>query len=121
MSQVNDEPEDNLSELDQNPKDLFPIEKQRLSSVRPEISSNEQSQYAEKTQAYKLKGREKYGSLIPIIVIVWLSIVVVIIISQGFSIGNFFLSDGALIALISGVSINVVGLFYIVIRFIFSE
>ena len=85
------------------------------------MANKDQDEYIRATHKQKLKGREKYGPLIVCIVTGWLLVLIAILVLQGFGYRSFSLSDVVLTALISGVSVNVVGLFYIVIKFLFSE
>ncbi len=54
----------------------------------------------------------------------WLGCVIVIVLTQGFSEGRyhfFRLNDGVLIALLGTTTVNVVGLFYVVAKYLFPE
>lgn len=68
--------------------------------------------------------RKKYGVIITSIVIVWLICVVSFILISGFGhIGQhkFQLSDGVLLAILGTFTANIVGLFIVVIRYLFHR
>lgn len=69
------------------------------------------------------KQRKSFASKIYRLTIAWLSVIGFMLIVQGFCgpQGWFHLSDSVLIALISGASINIIGLMAIVIRYLFPS
>ena len=64
-----------------------------------------------------LKQRKKYANKIFSLIVIWLACILVITLLQGF--GFMFLSDNVLVALLGGTTINVLGLFIIVAKYIF--
>lgn len=67
------------------------------------------------------KQRKSFAGKIYCLTIAWLAVIVVILFCQGVGevYGWFRLSDSVLIALISGASVNIIGLMAIVIRYLF--
>lgn len=67
--------------------------------------------------------RKKYANRIFLFVVCWSVVVVIILLIQGFGVKfNFFnLSDKVLISLISATTINVLGVFVIVAKYLFPE
>ena len=70
--------------------------------------------------AYDLDARKRYGERIFWLVVAWIAVVLVIVVVSGYSNGPK-LSDGVLIALITGLSVNVIGLLAIVINYLFPK
>ncbi len=68
--------------------------------------------------------RRTFAPKLYVLTCVWLVLVLGIVVLQGFSEGRFHffrLSDGVLIALLGTTTINVVGLFYVVAKYLFPE
>lgn len=110
--------------------------------LAPDISQEEQGRPSDET-AFRdlhkksleedLKGKEQdrtqrkeFAAKIFWLVVGWLTCLVVILLFQGWGIplafvggGRFSLPDNVLIALITGASINIIGLMAIVIRYLF--
>lgn len=68
-----------------------------------------------------VNNRKKYSSRIYWMVIGWLIAVILIIVGTGFNkVFPFFISDKVLMTLIGGTTVNVPGLFVIVIKYYFK-
>lgn len=66
--------------------------------------------------------RKKYANRIFWLMVSWISAIILIIIVNGFGdYLNFIVSDKVLIALISGTTINVLGIFIIVAKYLFNH
>lgn len=77
-----------------------------------------------KDQTQDRQERKKYALLISILVMSWLFCVLATIVLAGFGgiLGfTFALSDGVILALLGTVTVNVIGLFYVVIRHLFPK
>lgn len=76
-----------------------------------------------KGKAQDRKQRKSFASKIYWLTIAWLCVIGFMLIFQGFlgPLGCFHLSDRVLITLISGASINIIGLMAIVIRYLFPS
>ena len=68
-----------------------------------------------------IENRKKYGYLIYLLVIGWLVILSTILFFHGFNVGDFTLSDGVLIALITGTTVKVIGLLAIIVNYLFPK
>lgn len=71
-----------------------------------------------------VRQRRTFAPKLYVLTCVWLAAVIVVILMQGFSEGwhHFFrLSDPVLIALLGTTTVNVVGLFYVVAKYLFPE
>lgn len=70
-----------------------------------------------------IKARKEYTKKIYNLIVIWLASIFVIILAQGFSSKDrtFYLSNSVFITLISGTTINVLGLFVIVINYFFKH
>ncbi len=68
-----------------------------------------------------LKQRKEYANKIFYLIVVWLIVLLVILLLQGFGKTNdgFSLSDSVLLAFIGGTTVNVLGIFVIVAKYIF--
>lgn len=64
--------------------------------------------------------RKKYAKWIFAITIIWLVFVAFVIIVQGYRICTFTLSNGVMIAIITTSTANILGLLYIVLRFVYN-
>lgn len=99
------------------------------------ISDQESNQYEHQKQElelaggrYELEARKRFGTWIFVLVAMWIAAVMVIVILAGYSETKIFgevpgpkVPDGVLIALISGMSVNVIGLLAIVINYLFPK
>lgn len=69
--------------------------------------------------------RKKFAWGIFILIVAWLALVFVVLFVQGFSASicdhQFRLSDQVLLALIAGTTANVLGIFVIVVRYLFPQ
>jgi len=68
-----------------------------------------------------IEERKKYANKIFWLICVWLTVVLVIMTVNGATRVAFTLSDSVLIALISGVSVNIIALFAIVANYLFPK
>lgn len=68
-----------------------------------------------------MSARKNYARNIFLLLLVWLTMVFGVVIGSGYEKCPIHLSDAVLIALISGVSISVVGLFAIVANYLFPR
>jgi hypothetical protein len=68
-----------------------------------------------------LEQRQKYVSKLFWLLCVWLFIVVGVLLLQGWRGGSFWLSDAVLAALLGTTTVNVVGLFYVVAKFLYPS
>jgi len=86
-----------------------------LEKLRAELESNKQDT--------KLRGQ--FTKRIFLLILVWLSTVLGIVIFQAFKVTisahSFFLSDKILLALIGSTTANVLGVFVIVVHYLFPE
>ena len=69
---------------------------------------------------YDLEARKTYAERIFWLVVFWIIVVLYIVVCSGYWYGPK-LSDGVLIALITGLSVNVIGLLVIVINYLFPK
>lgn len=67
-----------------------------------------------------IQARKEYAGKIYRLIAVWLGAIYVVIILQGLC-AAFTLSDTVLVTLISGTTINVLGLFIVVVNYLFSR
>src|SRR4051794_20125860 len=65
--------------------------------------------------------RTKYSAYLFWLVVGWLGAVMAVMLAQGFAYGMFKLADSVLIALLGTTTVNVLGLFVIVARYIFPR
>ena len=65
--------------------------------------------------------RKEYARKIFVLICGWLIGIAVILLCSGFGVFGFAFSDGVLIALISGTTVNVLGLFIIVANYLFPK
>jgi len=77
------------------------------------------SQIENKGLLEEQKQRRVYANRMFWLLCIWLIAVALIILLSGWSTWEFQLSDSVLITLITGVSVNVIGLFAIVVRYLF--
>ncbi len=85
-----------------------------IEKLRAELDSFKQDIRQRKTFAPKLYA----------LTCLWLVLVIAIVLLQGFSDGRyhfFHLADGVLIALLGTTTVNVVGLFYVVAKYLFPD
>ena len=68
-----------------------------------------------------LEQRKKYAPALFWVLVTWLAIVIAILASQAWKACGFWLSDPVLIALLGTSTVNVVGLFYVVAKFLFPS
>ncbi len=101
-----------------------------LARVEGEQLAGEQwrEEHLRKKEAADLKGHErdienrgKYTSRLYWLMLGWMTAVYVVIVLSGFAALGFKLSDTVLIALITGTTANVIGLFVIVARYLFTK
>lgn len=103
--------QDTSLETDTLEKDQLRIEIERL---RVELDSLKQD----------IRQRKAFAPKLYVLTCVWLSLVLAILLLQGFSEGRyhfFRLSEGVLIALLGTTTVNVVGLFYVVAKYLFPQ
>jgi hypothetical protein len=114
------------------PPEAVPIGKEEdgLAKVEDARLSGEQwrEKHLREKEAADLKGhksdienRAKYTKRLYVTMVAWMGAVYAVIVLSGWSIGGFALSDGVLIALITGTTANVIGLFVIVARYLFAK
>lgn len=65
--------------------------------------------------------RRMYGKWILIATLSWITAIIVIVFLQGFKIEGFSLSDSVLLTLLGTTIANVVGLFILVVKYLFPE
>jgi len=92
-------------------------------------TEEEQTFQAEAARARKLandrheqdiKQRKEYANKIFYLIVVWLVVLLIVLLLQGFGkTVSFSLSDSVLLAFIGGTTINVLGIFVIVAKYIF--
>ncbi len=91
------------------------------------LAEEEQQRYARITELqiedYRghIETRSKFANRIFWFVSSWMASVFGILVADGTSVGGFDLADGVLIALISGTTLNVLGLFAIVANYFFPK
>ncbi len=71
-----------------------------------------------------IRQRKAFAPKLYVLTCIWLILVIGIVLLQGFSEGHyhlFRLSEGVLIALLGTTTVNVVGLFYVVAKYLFPE
>ena len=69
-----------------------------------------------------IKERKKYAKSIFFLIIGWLVAVFIVLVLQGFgSYLNFTLSENIVITLITGTTINILGIFIIVVNYLFKK
>ena len=98
-------------------------------SNQPDIKTLEEVDYlvdaahAAEIESFKqdVKHRAEYAPKIYWLVVVWVIGIFALIILQGFHIYSFNLSDSVLIAAISGTTLNILGIFAIVAKYIFRK
>jgi hypothetical protein len=65
--------------------------------------------------------RKSYGRCIYWFVVAWVASIVGIVICTGWKLGGFQLSDTALIAIISGNTITIIGMLVTIVKYLFPE
>ena len=100
-------------------------------SAKPDRLTSEELEYHEKAKKeVELEGlkqdieeRKIYAKHIYILVSVWLVGILILLMVQGFfsPLGIFNLSNSVLLAVIGGTTINVIGLFVVVARYLFPR
>lgn len=65
--------------------------------------------------------RKDYAEKIFKLVCVWLLVVLILLILQGFNIRGFSLDEAVLLAVIGSTTINIIGLFYVVANYLFPK
>jgi hypothetical protein len=65
--------------------------------------------------------RKKFARWIYYLVAVWLALMLSILVVQGFKVTNFQLADAVLIALVTTTTTGVVGLLYVVVKYLFQS
>ena len=111
-SEVGKIPNENISDLhvDQTENNIFAEQKLRTERIR-----NDQLEQ-------DLTERKQYAKKIYWLIVCWLFILGFIILLQGFLPEDiFFLSDSVLLALIGGTTANVLGMFFIVLKYLFPQ
>ena len=68
-----------------------------------------------------IEERKKYAKRIFYTIGAWLMAVLLVVVFKGFTLFGFDVSDKVLITLISSTTINVLGLFFVVIRYLFQR
>lgn len=71
-----------------------------------------------------IRQRRSFAPKLYVLTCCWLASVLVILLTQGVSEGGlhfFHLNDGVLVALLGTTTVNVVGLFYVVAKYLFPE
>lgn len=68
-----------------------------------------------------IEERKKYAGRIFKLIAIWLIGIFVLLVLQGFSLCGFKLSNNVLIASIGGTTINVIGIFIIVVKYLFAK
>lgn len=68
-----------------------------------------------------LKERKRYAHRIYALIVGWLSILGILLVLQGIIKNGFELSEGVVLALIGGTTANVLGMFYIVLKYLFPD
>jgi hypothetical protein len=68
-----------------------------------------------------LKQQKLYAKLIYVLTSVWVFAIFALLIFQGFQICGFHLSDSVILAAIGSTTADIVGVFLIVTRYVFSE
>lgn len=104
------------------PDDLAEVEGEQLAGEKW------REEHRRKKEAADLKGHErdienrgKYTSRLYWLMVGWMGAVYAVIVLSGLTAWGFKLSDAVLIALITGTTANVIGLFVIVARYLFSK
>lgn len=106
ISVQNDKP-DELSKKEEKQYELDAIaEKQRLENEA--IGQN-------------IKERKKYAGHIFWLIVGWLVLLFVVLGLQGFKYCEFELSENVLLALITGTTVNILGIFVIVVNYLFRR
>lgn len=102
----------------------------RSSSTSPDAQSKEESDgYTRAMEAAKLQSftqdtaeRKKYAQRIFWLVAIWITAILVILLLAGFGAGGLFLlSEKVLLAAIGSTTVNILGVFFIVVRYLFSR
>lgn len=90
-------------------------------------SATDERQYARKQREIELEGsryelvaRKTYAERVFWLVAIWIGLVLCIVVLSGYEIGPK-IADGVLVALITGLSVNVIGLLAIVINYLFPK
>lgn len=65
--------------------------------------------------------RKKYASKVYWLIVGWLIMLFVVLFFQGFKPHGFALSDPVLLALIGGTTVNVLGIFIVVVNYLFAK
>jgi hypothetical protein len=68
-----------------------------------------------------IENRGKYTKRLYWTMVGWMSAAYLVLLLTGWTVGGFTLSDSVLIALITGTTANVIGLFVIVARYLFTK
>lgn len=103
--------EDTSLEMDTLERDQLRVDIEKL---RAELDSFKQD----------IRQRRTFAPKLYTLTCVWLVLVIAIVLLQGFSEGRFHvfrLAEGVLIALLGTTTVNVVGLFYVVAKYLFPE
>lgn len=94
--------------------------------VRAHEEMNQFQKLELESRRHDLEARKKYGRAVFWLVAIWILLVLAIVVWSGYSdvVHRYRgpkLSDGVLIALISGLSVNVIGLLTIVVTYLFPK
>lgn len=115
-------------------KDIFSALTRQLDAVHDEEPSTESelklqdASFDSKQKKWELKRykqnyklRREFAKYIRYIVFGWILFIGLILVWAGNKIGDFYLSDSVLIALISGTSVNIIGLMWVVAKNLFPN
>ena len=115
-------------------KDIFQQLTEQLDAVQEQKSTcdselkNADPTYDNKQKKWELKGykqnyklRKEFARYIRYIVFGWVLFIGAVLVWAGHQLGGFRLSDSVLIALISGTSVNIIGLMWVVANNLFPN
>ena len=74
-----------------------------------------------KSREQDMAARQLYANRIFWLIATWLLVVFFFLVGDGFSLGGFDLTDAVLISLIGGTTANVIGIFLIVVSYLFPK
>ncbi len=102
-------PERNQDDAPQTPADKLAAEDVRTKKLRNDIIEQD------------LKERKLYAHRIFSLIATWLSVLGIIIVLQGIIENGFNLSEPVLLAVVGGTTANVLGMFYVVLKYLFPK
>ncbi len=65
--------------------------------------------------------RKRYAKAVFLLICTWLLALFLVLGLQGFKTGGFSLSDSVLLALVGGTTVNVIGIFIVVVSYLFPK